>query len=84
VDKLWRAYKLSDKVYEDYFRCCKEGLRLKDLRLKRPALGKSAYLQRVRRILWSRKAQTVAGKMAGNLRKVCKQVVKKRGAASRC
>lgn len=26
VDKLWRAYKLSDEVYEEYFHFCKEGL----------------------------------------------------------
>ena len=55
---------------------------LQDLVAKRPALGKMAYKIRVRGILRSRKAQEVAMRQAKTLQKVCKIVVKKKGAAS--
>ena len=44
----------------------------------RPVLGKTAYRERVRRVLRSQKAQTVAKNQANTLRKVCAAVVKKK------
>ena len=55
----------------------------KDLKAGRPVPGKTAYRQRVRNILRSAKAQTHAAACARGLRKVCAEVVKKHGAASR-
>ena len=57
---------------------------LKDLNMKRPAPGKTAFKARVRSILRAKKTQKVAGRFAGNLLKVCNEVIKKNGAASRC
>ena len=50
-------------------------LDMKDAMSKRAVLGKTAYRERVRRVLKSHKAQTVAQNCALGLRKVCKQVV---------
>ena len=55
---------------------------LADLAARRAVLGKFAYKQRVQGILRSKKAQEVAANIAGGLRKVCKLVIKKKGAAS--
>ena len=55
----------------------------KDLKAGRPVPGKTAYRQRVRNILRSAKAQTHAAACARGFRKVCAEVVKKHGAASR-
>ena len=49
---------------------------------KRPVLGKSAYRVRVRSVLRSRKAQTVAGNIVKGYRKVCQKVVAVKGAHS--
>jgi len=57
---------------------------LQDLRSGRPALGKTACKARVQALLRSRKAQDVAKAKFSNLRRVCKEVVQKKGAASRC
>jgi hypothetical protein len=57
---------------------------LEDLRLKRPPLGKTAYKQRVRSVLRSKKAQSVAKAKFRNFKKVCQTVWKKKGAASGC
>ena len=46
-------------------------------------LGKTAYKQRIKAVLRSRKAQTAAKAKFANFRKVCKEVALKRGAASR-
>ena len=55
---------------------------LADLRAKRRALGKTAYVQRVKVVIRSQKAQAVAKKCALNFRKNCKQIVARGGAAA--
>ena len=55
---------------------------LADLRAKRRALGKTAYVQRVKVVIRSQKAQAVAEKCALNFRKTCKQIVARGGAAA--
>lgn len=56
---------------------------LEDLRMNRPPLGKTAYRQRVRSVLRSRKAQKVAAAKFSGFKGVCKEVWLKHGAASR-
>ena len=56
---------------------------LEDLRRGKPALSKAEYKQRVRDVLRTVKAQNVAKAKFQNLKKVCKEVVLKRGAMSR-
>ena len=56
---------------------------LQDWNAKRPPLGRTAYRARLRAVLRSKKTQGVAGRIAAGLLKVCKEVVKKKGAASR-
>ena len=58
-------------------------LDLKDAVAKRPVLSKMAYRERVKRVLRTKKAQTVAKNCALGLRKVCKAVVKGGGIATR-
>ena len=55
---------------------------LEDLRNKRRPLGKTAYTARVKGVLKSAKAQTVAKNVTGSFRKSCKQVVDRNGAAA--
>ena len=55
---------------------------LADLRTKRPPLDKAAYIARVKGIMRSKKAQTVAKGYAARLRKTCKQIVDRRGAGA--
>ena len=55
---------------------------LADLHQKRRPLGKTAYTMRVKGVIKSQKAQTVAKNFAGRLRKACKQVVDRGGAAA--
>ena len=55
---------------------------LADLRAKRRALGKTAYVQRVKGVIRSQKAQAVAKKCAAKFRKTCKQVFDRGGAAA--
>ena len=55
---------------------------LEDLRKGRPALGKFAYKARVRAFLKTKKAQTVAKAKWRFMKKVCKEIIKKKGAAS--
>ena len=50
--------------------------------MKRPPLGKTAYKQRVRSVLRSKKAQSVAKAKFRNFKKVCQTVWRKKGAAS--
>ena len=59
---------------------------LADLRKKRPPLGKTAYLVRVRRFLKTKKAQTKAAAFASSssFKRVCAEVERKRGGAARC
>ena len=56
---------------------------LEDLRLKKPALNKTQYKQRVKEVLRAIKAQNVAKAKFRNFKKVCKEVVLKKGAMSR-
>ena len=56
---------------------------LRDLRAGRPPLGKTAYRVRVRNFLKTKKAQDVAKAKFNNFKKVCCEVVKKGGTASR-
>ena len=55
----------------------------KDLRLQKPALNMVQYKQRVKEVLRTVKAQDVAKAKFRNLKKVCREVVKKKGAMSR-
>ena len=57
-------------------------LDLQDLLKKRPVLTKAQQRTRVRALLRTKKAQSVAAKCALNLRKVCRKVVDKKGAHS--
>ena len=54
-----------------------------DLRRGRPPLGKKEYKQRVRRVCRSRRAQQVAAACASGLHKVCREVIAKKGAATK-
>ena len=56
---------------------------LQDLHQKRPRLGKMAYKARVRAVCKSAKSQRVAAACYGGFRKVCREVVRKKGAAAR-
>ena len=58
-------------------------LDLHDLRTRRPPLGRSAYVARVRAVNRSQRAQRVAGNCARGLLKVCREVKLNGGAASR-
>ena len=49
---------------------------------KRPVLSKMAYKARVRAVCRSKRAQAVASACALGLKKVCREVVKKKGAAT--
>ena len=55
---------------------------LADLRKKRRPLGKTAYMSRVRSVMKTQKAQTVAKGFAKRFRKACQQVVERKGAAA--
>ena len=52
------------------------------MRAKRPALGKTAWTCRLRRLLKTQKAQSVAKRKFQNFKKVCKVVYQKKGAHS--
>ena len=56
---------------------------LEDLRRKKPALNKAQYTQRVKEVLRTVKTQNVAKAKFPNLKKVCREVVLKKGAMSR-
>lgn len=56
---------------------------LQDLRNGKAPLGKMAYRTRVRNFLRTRKAQDVAKAKFRAFKKVCREVVDKKGAASR-
>ena len=56
---------------------------LEDLRKKRAALGKLAWKKRLRNVLKTKKAQDVAKAKWSSFKKVCQEVKKKKGAASR-
>ena len=86
--KVWKTPAKSPDLnpIEKFWAWLRRQLRahdFKDLKAGRPVPGKTAYRQRVRNILRSAKAQTHAAACARGLRKVCAEVVKKHGAASR-
>ena len=56
---------------------------LEDLKQGRPTLGKTAFKARVRAICASAKAKRVACACVNNLHKVCKEVLRLKGAATR-
>ena len=55
---------------------------LADLRAKRRPLGKTAYVQRVKGVIRSQKAQQAAKKFAARFRTTCTQVFDRGGAAA--
>ena len=55
---------------------------LLDLRKKRKPLSKPAYISRVKNVIRSAKAQSVAKAYAGRLRSACRQVLARGGAAA--
>ena len=55
---------------------------LADAVAKRAVLGKMAYKARIVGIIKTKKALQVAAAHAASLRKVCKEVIAKKGAAS--
>ena len=70
---------------ESFWGWLRQAMRRKDLedyRLGRPALGKMAWKRRLRNLLRSKHAQTVARKKFQNFKKVCKIVSKAKGAHS--
>jgi transposase len=86
--KLWQIPAKSPDLnpIENFWGWLRKHLRaldFKDLEAKRLPLSKAAFRERVRQVLKSQKAQTVAGNCARRLRKVCAEVVKKKGAAAR-
>ena len=55
---------------------------LADLRAKRRPLSKTAYVQRVKSVIRSQKAQGARKKFAARFRTTCKQVFDRGGAAT--
>ena len=56
---------------------------LRDTVAKRPVLGKTAYRERVRRVMGSIKARNAAIETLASFRKSCRERIKKKGAATR-
>ena len=56
---------------------------LRDFQRKRRPLTKAQYVTRVKLVLQSAAAKRNASNIAGSLRRVCKEVLKKKGAAAR-
>ena len=54
-----------------------------DLRARRVVPGKTAYKERVKRLLRTRRAQKVASNIALGFKRVCQQVVDNKGGASK-
>ena len=86
--KVWKVPAKSPDLnpIEKYWAWLRKQLRdrdFSDLKAGKPVPGKMAYVRRLRNILRSAKAQKVAGNCAKSLRKVCLEVKKKGGAASR-
>ena len=86
--KLWRVPPRSPDLnpVEKFWAWLRRQLRAMDLRdavAKRPVLAKATYRERVRRICASQKAQQVARNITLGLRKTCKEVKQKKGAANR-
>jgi len=56
---------------------------LADAVAKRPVLTKPQYIARVRRVANSRAAQKVGAKCASRFRQTCRDVIAKKGAATK-
>ena len=56
---------------------------LEDYKNKKPCLGKAQYTDRVKQVLKTATAQQKAANIAAGFRSVCKEVVRKGGAAAR-
>ena len=85
--RLWRIPVHSPDLnqierFRSWLRRALRATDLADVVAKRPVLGKSAYIARVRRVLKTRRAQTCAANCVNSLRQVCLVVVEKKGAAS--
>ena len=83
---LWRIPPHSPDLnpVERFWSWLRRKLRAMDLNdavACRPALGKQAYVARVRRVLKTKKAQTVAANVAKGLRNTCRAVLAAKGAA---
>jgi hypothetical protein len=86
--KTWRIPPRSPDLnpIEKFWSWLRRHLRsldLKDLQTKRPPMSVEAYRARIRQVCSSNKANNVARADARGLRKVCAEVVQKKGAASR-
>ena len=71
VEKLWSWLRRKLRAMD-----------LKDAVAKRPVLGKMAYTSRVRSVAYSQQAQRVAKACTLGLKKVCREVIRKKGAAT--
>ena len=74
------------KVFSLYLSWVRKQLRAQDfadLRARRKVPGKTAYTLRIKKLLRSARAQRVAANIALGFKRVCKQVVKNKGAASK-
>lgn len=80
----WRRFvaHVESKRFWSWLKKKLRSMDLADALQGRPVLGKMAYKDRVRRVLRTKKAQTTAKNCANSLRKVCREVVKKKGAAT--
>ena len=86
--KLWHVPPRSPDLnpVEKFWAWLRKHLRkldLKDAVAKRPVLTRMAYRERVKRVLKTRKAQTVARNCTLGLRNVCRKVVRGGGVATR-
>ena len=86
--KLWRIPPKSPDLnpVEKYWGWLRKELRrldMQDMVDKRPVLGKMAYKERIKNLCKSRRSQRVAGNLAGGLRRVCREVVRLKGGATR-
>ena len=85
--KMWTVPSKSPDLnpIERYWAFLKKKLRamdLKDALAKRPVLGKMAYRARVLRVIKSKKSQLTAKNIFAGFKRVCRLVIKKKGAAS--
>ncbi|CAE8615557.1 unnamed protein product [Polarella glacialis] len=85
---LWKIPPRSPDLnpIEKYWAWLRKQLRHKDLEgleAQRPVLGKMAFRARVRAICRTQRSQRVAAACADGLKKVCREVIKKRGAMAR-
>ena len=85
--ELWLIPKRSPDLnpVERFWAWLRKKLRSMDLvdaTKKRPALTKAAYVARVKSVVKSKKAQSIAARIAGSLKATCRVVIRKKGAAS--